>query len=249
MEEEQCMLELSEQTNIEEGCLEEVVELHPIGEHCYVNETICEDSVKLTHGAIVQFGTVHLLRFNNPVASAQMRARGVDLQLRPARLVGGAAYEEEAKLKAEDAAMKQEKAIMDLERKELMKQREQADAEKALMAEQTLLAKEKAIEEHAKLADEAKRAKAKEAENDKLRLEIEQMKIMAAKDVARRKREDEKHDAEIATKAVAEAKRQQAQDANKQSSLELEKALLEQEVRCSSLSSSQAPLATNPCTG
>ena len=116
MEEEQCMLELSEQSNAAVGCLEEVVELHPIGEHCYVNEVICDDSVTLIHGAIVQFGTEHLLRFNNPVVSAQMRARGDELKLRPARLVGGASYEEEAKLKADDAALKEEKRIMDLER-------------------------------------------------------------------------------------------------------------------------------------
>ena len=89
-------------------------------------------------------------------------------------------------------------------RQELLAQRADADAEKERLKEQTRLAKAAAEVEHAKLTDEAVRAKQKEAENEKLRMEIEQMKIMAAKDAARRKREEEKHDAEIAAKAVAE---------------------------------------------
>lgn len=223
MEEEQCMLELEERMNESLGALEEVVTLHPIGEHCYVNEECIDDSVELNHGAIVQFGEDNLLRFNNPIQVAQMQQQGIKLKVIPARLVGSASAMEEAKLKEQDALLKEERAKMDVEKAALLAAKEAAEKDAAAAAAAALAANEATHAEEKRLADE------KESENERLRLQIEEMQVSKEAAEAKAKADMAKHDAEVAAKAVAEAQRQNAKDADREQQLVLERALLEKE--------------------
>ena len=239
MEDEQCMLELEERMNEALGALEEVVTLHPIGEHCYVNEVVCEDSVELSHGAIVQFGEENLLRFNNPIQVAQMRQQGIKLKVIPARLVGSASAMEEAKLKEQEALLKAERAKMDVEKAALLAAKEAAEQQAATAAAAALAANEASHAEEKRLAGET------ESENERLRQQIEEMRINKQAADAKAKEELARHDAEVAAKAIAEAKRQAVKDTDREQQLALEKALLEKEAAMLARLEEQRPVEIN----
>ena len=173
VEEEQCMLELTVEMNAELGKLTESVIFHPIGEHCYVNEAMLEDEVKLHHGDVVQIGETHLMRFNHPLAVEEMRSAGKStLSLIPARLVSSEAAKAESALRAEDARLRAENARMQAEQQKLL------DDKAAAIAEQEQLAAEaKAIQQHldvdeAELVSVKKIIEASAKENASLRAEL-----------------------------------------------------------------------------
>eukprot|EP00039_Didymoeca_costata_P016630 m.300660 g.300660 ORF g.300660 m.300660 type:complete len:1171 (+) comp16422_c0_seq10:196-3708(+) len=186
MDPEQCIIEHEAVLDEQSGSLKEVVSIHPIGEHCYVNEVMLMDSEALNHGDIIQFGLTHLLRFNHPTEAQKLKILGKSVPLRNARLASAAQEEEEqARLQKERERQEEEVRMAEILRK-------QQEAEEKLQQEQ-----QKAL----KIAmEEAERTRQKELENEKLRRDLEEMKLAAAREHQARLEKDELKQKEIEDK-------------------------------------------------
>ena len=51
----------------------QVVMLHPIGAHCYVNGARVAEPTRLTQGSVVQLGQGNVFRFNHPTEALRLR--------------------------------------------------------------------------------------------------------------------------------------------------------------------------------
>ena len=69
----QCYVTHEVEHDAVENTLRERVIFHPIGEHCYVDNTHITTEVNLIHGNIVQLGENVLFRFNHPTEALRMR--------------------------------------------------------------------------------------------------------------------------------------------------------------------------------